>query len=186
MQQSAASPNAFLSEAAEGSMAEIQTASLALTRTQNPEVRTAAQQIIADHTAVSDEVKSIAGKKSAQTSLEISSAHKSVVNKLTKLQGAEFDREFVKAMVEDHEKDVKAFADADSLSKSAKHKEAFTAFDSFLKEYPTSRLAPDALYGMGYSQFALKNYKSSIATQQKLVDLHPDSVKVADAMFYGK
>jgi tol-pal system protein YbgF len=81
------------------------------------------------------------------------------------------------------EKDVKAFAEADALSKSAKHKEAFTAFDSFLKEHPTSKLAPDALYGMGYSQFALKNYKSAIATQQKVLDLHPESAKVPDAMF---
>ncbi len=81
------------------------------------------------------------------------------------------------------EKDVKAFAEADSLSKSAKHKEAFTAFDSFLKDYPNSKLAPDALYGMGYSQFALKNYKSSIATQQKVIDLHAESSKVPDAMY---
>jgi tol-pal system protein YbgF len=81
------------------------------------------------------------------------------------------------------EKDVIAFADADSLSKSAKHKEAFAAFDAFLKEYPNSKLAPDALYGMGYSQFALKNYKSSIATQQKVIDLHPTSPKVPDAMY---
>ncbi len=81
------------------------------------------------------------------------------------------------------EKDVKAFADADNLSKSAKHKEAFAAFDGFLRAYPTSKLAPDALYGMGYSQFALKSYKSSIATQQKVLDLHPDSPKVPDAMF---
>ena len=81
------------------------------------------------------------------------------------------------------EKDAKAFADADNLSKSAKHKEAFAAFDSFLKEYPNSKLAPDALYGMGYSQFVLKSYKSSIATQQKVIDLHPASAKVADAMY---
>lgn len=81
------------------------------------------------------------------------------------------------------EKDVKAFADADSLSKSAKHKEAFAAFDTFLREYPNSKLVPDALYGMGYSQFALKNYKSAIATQQKLLDSHPDSPKVPDAMY---
>lgn len=81
------------------------------------------------------------------------------------------------------EKDVKAFADADALSKAAKHKEAFAAFDAFLKDYPNSKLAPDALYGMGYSQFALKNYKSSIATQQKVLDLHPDSAKVPDAMY---
>jgi tol-pal system protein YbgF len=81
------------------------------------------------------------------------------------------------------EKDVKAFADAEALSKSAKHKEAFAAYDAFLKEYPTSKLASDALYGMGYSQFALKNYKSSIATQQKLLDAHPDSTKAPDAMY---
>ena len=81
------------------------------------------------------------------------------------------------------EKDVKAFAEADSLSKSAKHKEAFTAFDIFLKDYPNSKLVPDALYGMGYSQYALKNYKSSIATQQKVIDLHPQSAKVPDAMY---
>ena len=81
------------------------------------------------------------------------------------------------------EKDAKAFADADALSKSAKHKEAFTAFDAFLKEYPNSKLAPDALYGMGYSQFALKSYKSSIATQQKVLDFHADSPKVPDAMY---
>ncbi len=81
------------------------------------------------------------------------------------------------------EKDVKAFADANALSQSAKHKEAFAAFDAFLREYPSSKLAPDALYGMGYSQFALKNYKSSIATQQKVIDLHPQSTKVPDAMY---
>jgi tol-pal system protein YbgF len=81
------------------------------------------------------------------------------------------------------EKDVKALADANALSQSAKHKDAFAAFDSFLKEYPTSKLAPEALYGMGYSQFGLKNYKSAIATQQKVLDLHPESAKVPDAMF---
>lgn len=81
------------------------------------------------------------------------------------------------------EKDAKAFADADALSKSAKYKEAFTAYDGFLKEYPTSKLAPDALYGMGYAQFALKSYKSSIATQQKVLDNHPTSPKVPDAMY---
>lgn len=81
------------------------------------------------------------------------------------------------------EKDVKAFADANSLSEAGKHKEAFAAFDSFLKDYPNSKLVADALYGMGYSQFALKNYKSSIITQQKMVDLHAESKKVPDAMY---
>lgn len=81
------------------------------------------------------------------------------------------------------EKDAKAYSDANELSKSLKHKEAFSAFDSFLKDFPNSKLVPDALYNLGYEQFALKNYKSSIVTQQKLIDLHPDSLKVPDAMY---
>lgn len=71
---------------------------------------------------------------------------------------------------------------ANSLSKEAKHKEAFAAYDKFLKDYPNSASVADAMYGLGYSQFALKNYKSSIATQQKLLDAHPDSAKAPDAM----
>ena len=81
------------------------------------------------------------------------------------------------------EKETKAFADADAIAKTAKHKEAFAAYDQFLKDFPNSKMVPDALYGMGYSQFALKNYKSSIATQQKLIDTHPESPKVPDAMY---
>lgn len=72
---------------------------------------------------------------------------------------------------------------ANGLSKEAKHKDAFNAYDKFLKDYPNSTLAAEATYGLGYSQFALKNYKSAIATQQKLLDLHPESPQVPDAMF---
>jgi tol-pal system protein YbgF len=71
---------------------------------------------------------------------------------------------------------------ANGLSKESKHKDAFNAYDKFLKDYPNSMLAAEATYGLGYSQFALKNYKSAIATQQKVMDLHPESPKVPDAM----
>ncbi|MEI8118831.1 MAG: YbgF trimerization domain-containing protein [Methylophilaceae bacterium] len=72
---------------------------------------------------------------------------------------------------------------ANGLSKESKFKDAFSAYDKFLKEYPNSALAADATYGLGYTQFALKNYKSAIATQQKLIDQHQDSPKVPEALF---
>lgn len=71
---------------------------------------------------------------------------------------------------------------ANGLSKESKHKDAFNAYDKFLKDYPNSTLVAEATYGLGYSQFALKNYKSAIATQQKVLDQHPESAKVPDAM----
>ncbi len=71
---------------------------------------------------------------------------------------------------------------ANGLSKEAKHKDAFNAYDKFLKDYPTSALVPEAQYGLGYTQFALKNYKSAITSQQKMITQYPESAKVPDAM----
>ncbi len=78
--------------------------------------------------------------------------------------------------------DVQALEAANSLSQAARHKEAFEAYDKFLKDFPSSNLISDAIYGLGYSQFALKNYKAAIATQQKLLDTYTDSAKAPDAM----
>jgi len=78
--------------------------------------------------------------------------------------------------------ELKQLEAANALLKDAKYKEAFSAYDKFLKDYPGSASAADAMYGLGYSQFALKNYKSAIATQQKLLDTHAESAKVPDAM----
>lgn len=79
--------------------------------------------------------------------------------------------------------DQTAYKEAYGFSQNAKHQEAFDAYDAFIKAYPDSRLMPDALYGLGYSQFALKSYKSSIASQQKLLKSFPDSPKVPNAMY---
>ncbi len=72
---------------------------------------------------------------------------------------------------------------AHGLAKEAKYKDAFNAYDKFLKDYPNSTYAADAMYGLGYAQFALKNYKSAMATQQKLLDAYADSPRVPDALF---
>jgi len=76
-----------------------------------------------------------------------------------------------------------AYKAAYGLSQGAKHKEAFDAYNAFIKKYPDSKYTPDAIYGVGYSQFALKNYKSSIASQQKLLAVYPNSAKAPNAMY---
>ncbi len=71
---------------------------------------------------------------------------------------------------------------AHGFLRDAKYKDAFNAYDKFLKDYPNSGLAAEAIYGLGYAQFSLKNYKSSMITQQKLLDLYPESPQAPDAM----
>ncbi|ACT48979.1 YbgF trimerization domain-containing protein [Methylotenera mobilis] len=89
----------------------------------------------------------------------------------------------VAAVAEKNTQEYQLLELANGLSKESKHKDAFNTYDKFLKDYPNSSSASEAMYGLGYSQFALKNYKSSIATQQKLIDTYADSPKVPDAMF---
>lgn len=78
--------------------------------------------------------------------------------------------------------ELQALEAANTLSKEAKHKEAFAAYDKFIKDFPTSAFVADATYGLGYSQYSLKNYKSAVSTQQKLIDAYPNSNKVPEAL----
>lgn len=78
--------------------------------------------------------------------------------------------------------ELQALEAANTLSKEAKHKEAFAAYDKYIKDFPTSAFVADATYGLGFSQYSLKNYKSAIATQQKMIDGYPNSNKVPEAL----
>jgi tol-pal system protein YbgF len=75
-----------------------------------------------------------------------------------------------------------AYEAALGLFKAAKYPAAISAFNGFIKTYPTSTLAPSAQYWIGNAQFAHKDYKAALASQQKLVATYPSSPKVADAM----
>jgi tol-pal system protein YbgF len=77
----------------------------------------------------------------------------------------------------------KDFDAANALLQASKFKESFDAYQKFLQAYPASTHAADAMYGLGFSQFSLKNYKAAIATQQKLLKQYPDSAKAPEASF---
>ena len=75
------------------------------------------------------------------------------------------------------------YAEADSLVKATRYKEAFEALDKFIITYPNSNLLPKAKYSLGYSQWALKNYNAAIKTYSKIIKLHPDSEIIPDVIY---
>ena len=75
------------------------------------------------------------------------------------------------------------YAEAKSLIKATRYKEAFEAFDKFIVTYPNSDLLPKAKYNLGYSQWALKNYNAAIKTYSKIIELHPDSEMTPDVIY---
>ncbi len=66
--------------------------------------------------------------------------------------------------------------------KSHNYANAIKGFKGFLKTYPDSTLAPNAQYWIGYSYYALKDYKTALAQQQKLIAAYPASPKIPDAL----
>jgi putative membrane protein len=105
---SADSHEDFMHEAAQGGMAEVEMGKLAAQKGQNAEVKKFGQMMVTDHSKANEELKGIATKKSVPLPADLGT-HKSSMDKLSSLSGAEFDRTYVQMMVEDHEKDVAAF-----------------------------------------------------------------------------
>jgi putative membrane protein len=119
--------NGFMTRAAEGGMAEIETGKLAVSKAQNAEVKQFAQQMIADHTRANNELKTLAGKKNVTLPTGLDPMHQAMAAKLSGLTGAEFDREYMRGQVEDHERTVALFqaqadngADAEAKAMAAK------------------------------------------------------------------
>jgi len=123
----ASNQDSFWNEAAQSGMAEVMLGNLALQKSSNDEIKQMAQKIVDDHTAANNELKNLAASKNAALATEVSAKQKATYDKLNALSGDEFDREFVKVMVKDHEKAVSLFqkqadkgADADVKAFAAK------------------------------------------------------------------
>lgn len=99
----------FMNKAAIGGMAEVELGKLASTKATNADVKQFGQQMMADHTRANTELKTLAASKNITLPTEVDAKHKEDMDKLSKLSGAAFDKEYVKMMVEDHEKDVAEF-----------------------------------------------------------------------------
>lgn len=102
------SPDDFMKAAAEGGLAEVEMGRLAVTKAQNAEVKKFGQWMVDDHSKIDAEIKALAEKKNMTQPAGVGS-NKSTVDELKGLSGAEFDKEYVEAMVDDHEEDVTAF-----------------------------------------------------------------------------
>ncbi|MEN3274708.1 MAG: putative rane protein [Massilia sp.] len=77
-------------------MAEIEMGKLAQSKSQNPEVKTFAQQMIDDHTKGLAEVQGLAQSKGITLPTELDTKHKARATRLSKLSGEKFDREYMK------------------------------------------------------------------------------------------
>jgi len=99
----------FLAKAAQGGQGEVELGQLAQQRGTNPKVKEFGWQMETDHSKANDQLKSLASSKGLTVPTSIDSDSHATKAKLSRLSGAEFDRAYMQAMVEDHKKDIIEF-----------------------------------------------------------------------------
>jgi putative membrane protein len=101
----------FMAEAAPGGMMEVELGRLAATKGQSTDVKRFGQRMVDDHSKANAELKQLAARKGVTLPADLKDEQKQERDRLSKLSGAEFDKEYMKLMVDDHDKDVEAFQD---------------------------------------------------------------------------
>lgn len=75
-----------------------------------------------------------------------------------------------------------AYQKAFDLLKQGQYDQAISAFQSFLASYPTGNFADNAQYWLGEANYVTRRFEVAEQEFRKVLDLHPDSSKSADAM----
>src|SRR5204862_811477 len=96
-----AKDKSFMKEAAMGGMMEVDMGKMAEQKGKGADVKKIGSTMVADHSKANAELMAIAKKKGVDLSKEKA--------KMKHLNDANFDKEYIDAMVKDHQKDLAAF-----------------------------------------------------------------------------
>jgi putative membrane protein len=98
----------FVKEAGAGGLAEVELSKMAQ-KSGNPEVKNFADRMVQDHSKANQELVTIAGSLGVDVPKALDAEHQRLSQKLAALHGKAFDEEYMRAMVEDHNKAVMLF-----------------------------------------------------------------------------
>lgn len=94
----------FAEQATYAGNAEVKLGQLAMERAQSPAVKDFAQMMVRDHSKAGSELKQAVTRHDVQPPAGLDAEHQRLYDRLSKLQSAEFDREYMNAMVDGHKK----------------------------------------------------------------------------------
>jgi putative membrane protein len=101
----------FFKEGAMGGMAEVELGQLAAQQAANADVKAFGQMMVKDHTGANEKLKALAQAHGVALPTELDGKHKRAKEKLSKRQGADFDKAYMGRMVKDHKSTIDLFED---------------------------------------------------------------------------
>lgn len=132
MSDTASKNEDFLTDAAGGGMMEVQLGELAKTHAASQAVKDFGAMMVRDHSKANDEIKALAAKDNITLPAALPNKLQNHVDDLSKENGADFDKDYISMMVDDHEDDIKMF---EKCAKSDKDGAAVKTFAA--KTLPT-------------------------------------------------
>jgi len=99
----------FVTKASGAGLGEVNLGNLAAKKATNPAVKKFAERMVADHTKANAELIRLANKKSLKVASEMTADDQKCWDKLLKMNGADFDREYMTSQVKDHKEAVSLF-----------------------------------------------------------------------------
>jgi len=111
------SDTAFVKKAAQGGLAEVELGQMATQKAASEDVKKFGQRMVDDHSRANDQLKQVAEQKHIDIPTELNAKDKATKARLEKLSGEQFDRAYMRDMVQDHRKDVSEFERASKTAK---------------------------------------------------------------------
>jgi putative membrane protein len=105
------SPREFLDHALRGDNSEIMLGNLAADRARDPAVRDFGRTLVSDHSKARSEVLDVGRRYGIRPTREMAPEAREERDRLMGMRGRDFDREFVRYMIDDHRKDIGDFRD---------------------------------------------------------------------------
>jgi len=127
----------FIHKAASGGMHEVKLGELARERAADPEVKRFGTRMVTDHTKANKELMDVAEKMGVKVPDHMAPDEQGEFDKFQTMKGREFDRAYIKHMVEDHKKDVAEFKKVSQSAKDARLKAFATKTLPTLQEHLT-------------------------------------------------
>jgi putative membrane protein len=127
----------FVSEALKGGQAEVAMGQLAEQKGNSSDVKSFGRRMVKDHTKMGDEMKGVASAEGITLPSSPTIMEQAEIKKLKGLSGDDFDQEYIKTMVKDHESDLNDFKKEAQDGKSAKVKDAANQGAPIISEHLT-------------------------------------------------
>lgn len=125
----------FMTNAARGGMLEVQMGRLAADKATSPEVKQFGERMVTDHGQLGQKLQQLASNLNLTPEQQLSPEQQNAVSRLQNLSGKAFDREYIKAMVADHVKDISEFQRAANQASNADIKQFASEALPMLQEH---------------------------------------------------